>query len=105
MMKKGTKLDGSAPLLLYGFHGSYWHRHGAQLLDPQFQPGRSRLDLGHGLPARRLGKGWGWFLDGKKFKKKNTFTDFVACAEHLHAAGYGKPANTVAYGGSAGGAP
>ena len=48
-------------------------------------------------------KGWSWFLDGKKFKKKNTFTDFIACAEHLHGAGYGKPANTVAYGGSAGG--
>ncbi|MCA6307000.1 MAG: S9 family peptidase, partial [Phenylobacterium sp.] len=33
----------------------------------------------------------------------NTFTDFIACAEHLHRQGYGRPPNTVAYGGSAGG--
>jgi oligopeptidase B len=56
-------------------------------------------------PAPRGGseKGWGWFLDGRKFKKKNTFTDFIACAEHLHGAGYGAKDRTVAYGGSAGG--
>ncbi len=34
-------------------------------------------------------KGWGWFLDGRGFKKTNTFTDFIACAEHLVADGYG----------------
>ena len=34
-------------------------------------------------------KGWGWFLDGRKDKKPNTFTDFIACAEHLVAEGYG----------------
>ena len=48
-------------------------------------------------------KGWGWFLDGRKFHKKNTFTDFIACAEQLHGLGYGAPNRTVAYGGSAGG--
>jgi oligopeptidase B len=48
-------------------------------------------------------KGWGWFLAGRKFHKKNTFTDFIACTQHLHAAGYGAPARTCAYGGSAGG--
>jgi oligopeptidase B len=48
-------------------------------------------------------KGWGWFLDGRMFKKKNTFTDFVACAEHLVAEGYGAAGRIVAYGGSAGG--
>ena len=48
-------------------------------------------------------KGWGWFLDGRRFKKKNTFTDFIACAEHLVAEGYGTAGRIAAYGGSAGG--
>jgi oligopeptidase B len=48
-------------------------------------------------------KGWGWFLDGRGAKKPNTFTDFIAAAEHLHANGYGAPERTTAYGGSAGG--
>jgi oligopeptidase B len=48
-------------------------------------------------------KGWGWFLDGRKFKKKNTFADFIACAEHLMARGYGCAGKVAAYGGSAGG--
>ncbi len=102
LMKKGTKLDGSAPLLLYGY-GSYGI---AQ------EPGFSIRNLSlvnrgwiWATACVRGGseKGWNWFLDGKKFKKKNTFTDFIACAEHLHAAGYGKPERTVCYGGSAGG--
>ena len=41
-------------------------------------------------------KGWGWFLDGRKDKKTNTFTDFIACAEHLIAEGYGAPGRIVA---------
>lgn len=48
-------------------------------------------------------KGWGWFLDGRGEKKTNTFTDFIACAEHLTAEGYGRKGRIVAYGGSAGG--
>jgi oligopeptidase B len=48
-------------------------------------------------------KGWGWFLDGRKFTKTHTFTDFIASAEHLHAHGFGAPKRTVALGGSAGG--
>jgi oligopeptidase B len=102
LMKKGTKLDGSAPLLLYGY-GSY-----GIAMEPSFSiRNLSLVDRGWiwatACPRGGSEKGWGWFLDGKKFKKKNTFTDFIACAEHLHGAGYGKPANTVAYGGSAGG--
>jgi oligopeptidase B len=102
LMKKGTKLDGSAPLLLYGY-GSY-----GIAMEPNFSIRNfSLVDRGWiwatACPRGGSEKGWGWFLDGKKFKKKNTFTDFIACAEHLHGAGYGKPANTVAYGGSAGG--
>ena len=48
-------------------------------------------------------KGRGWFLDGRRFKKKNSFTDFVASAEHLIASGYGRKGGIVAQGGSAGG--
>ncbi len=102
LMKKGTRLDGSAPLLLYGY-GSYGISQ-----EPSFSiRNLSLVDRGWiwatACPRGGAEKGWGWFLDGKKFKKKNTFTDFIACAEHLHANGYGAPERTVAYGGSAGG--
>jgi oligopeptidase B len=102
LMKKGTPLDGSAPLLLYGY-GSYGISMEASFSIRNF----SLVDRGWiwatACPRGGSEKGWSWFLDGKKDKKRNTFTDFIACAEHLHAAGYGKPDNTVAYGGSAGG--
>ena len=44
-----------------------------------------------------------WYEDGKLLRKKNTFTDFVACAEHLVAEGYSSPRRLVVRGGSAGG--
>jgi oligopeptidase B len=102
LMKKGTPLDGSAPLLLYGY-GSYGH---AQ--EPAFSiRNLSLVDRGWiwatACPRGGSEKGWGWFLDGRKDRKVNTFTDFIACAEHLTANGYGKKGNIVAYGGSAGG--
>lgn len=102
LMKKGTKLDGSAPLLLYGY-GSY-----GIPMDPSFSIRNfSLVDRGWIWATAHIRggseKGWGWFLDGKRFKKKNTFTDFIACAEHLHSNGYGAKGRTVAYGGSAGG--
>jgi oligopeptidase B len=102
LMKKGVVLDGKAPLLLYGY-GSY-----GMSMDPSFSIRNfSLVDRGWIWATAHVRggseKGYGWFLDGKKFKKKNTFTDFIACAEHLHAAGYGAKGRTVAYGGSAGG--
>ncbi len=102
LMKKGTKLDGSAPLLVYGY-GSY-----GLPTEPNFSiRNLSLIDRGWiwAIAHIRGGseKGWGWFQDGRKFKKKNTFTDFIACTEHLHRNGFGRPARTVAYGGSAGG--
>ena len=102
LMRKGQKLDGSAPLLLYGY-GSYGISQEASFSIRAL----SLVDRGW-IWARacvRGGseKGWGWFLDGRRERKMNTFTDFVACAEHLHRQGYGRPSNTVAYGGSAGG--
>ena len=44
-----------------------------------------------------------WYDDGKMLRKTNTFTDFVACAEHLVSRGWTTPARLVARGGSAGG--
>lgn len=102
LMRKGQKLDGSAPLLLYGY-GSYGISQEASFSIRAL----SLVDRGW-IWARacvRGGaeKGRGWFLDGRRERKMNTFTDFIACAEHLHRQGYGRPQNTVAYGGSAGG--
>ena len=102
LMKAGTPLDGKAPLLLYGY-GSY-----GMSMDPGFSiRSLSLVDRGwiYAIAHVRGGaeKGYGWFLDGRKEKKSNTFKDFIACAESLTKAGYGSRGRIVAYGGSAGG--
>jgi oligopeptidase B len=102
LMKAGTPLDGSAPLLLYGY-GSY-----GMAMEPSFSiRNLSLVDRGWIWATAHIRggseKGWGWFQDGRRFKKKNTFSDFIACADHLAAAGYGRSGRIVAYGGSAGG--
>jgi oligopeptidase B len=99
---RGTPLDGSAPLMLYGY-GSY-----GIAMEPSFSvQSLSLVDRGWIWATAHVrggsDKGWGWFLDGRGFHKANTFTDFIACAEHLVAQGYGKPGRIAAYGGSAGG--
>ena len=101
-MRQGTPLDGSAPLLLYGY-GSY-----GMAMDAGFSiRNLSLVDRGWIWATAHVRggseKGWGWFLDGRREKKPNTFTDFTACAEHLTARGYGAAGRIVAYGGSAGG--
>jgi oligopeptidase B len=102
LMKKDTPLDGSAPLLLYGY-GSY-----GMAQEPGFSiRNLSLVDRGWiwATACVRGGseKGWGWFLDGRKEKKVNTFTDVIACAEHLIGERYTSEKKIVAYGGSAGG--
>ena len=102
LMRRDTPTDGSAPLLLYGY-GSYGISN-----SPTFSTANlSLVDRGwiYATACVRGGseKGWGWFLDGRKFTKTHTFTDFIACAEHLHGQGFGAPSRTVALGGSAGG--
>ena len=102
LMLKDTPLDGTTPLLLYGY-GSYGHA-----MEPSFSiRNLSLVDRGWIWAVAHVrggsDKGWGWFLDGRKAKKANTFTDFIACAEHLAANGYGARGRMVAYGGSAGG--
>lgn len=91
-----------APGYLYGY-GSY-----EVSLDPWFSASRlSMLDRGVAFAVAHV-RGGGemgrhWYDDGKLTRKPNTFTDFVAAAEHLGAAGYVDPARLVASGGSAGG--
>jgi oligopeptidase B len=102
LMLKDTPLDGSAPLLLYGY-GSYGHA-----MEPSFSiRNLSLVDRGWIWATAHVrggsDKGWGWFLDGRKEKKSNSFNDFIASAEHLIAEGYGAKGRIAAYGGSAGG--
>jgi oligopeptidase B len=102
LMRKDTPQDGSAPVLLYGY-GSYGHA-----MEPSFSiRNLSLVDRGWIWATAHIrggsDKGWGWFLDGRKAKKPNTFTDFIACAEHLIAEGYASKGRIAAYGGSAGG--
>jgi len=100
--KKGFKKDGAAPLLLYGY-GSY----GASM-DASFSSGRlSLLDRGFAFAIAHIrgGQEMGrqWYEDGKMFKKKNTFTDFIDCADFLISKQYTSKEHLYAMGGSAGG--
>jgi len=100
--RKGTPRDGSAPLVLYGY-GSY-----EASMDPGFSiPRLSLLDRGfvYAIAHVRGGGEMGrhWYDDGKMLHKANTFTDFVACAEHLVAQGWTTAGRLIARGGSAGG--
>jgi len=100
--RKGTPRDGSSPFLLYGY-GAY-----EISMDPNFSVSRlSLLDRGFGYAIAHV-RGGGemgrrWYEDGKLLHKKNTFTDFVACAEHLVNQGWTAPSRLIASGGSAGG--
>lgn len=100
--RKDRREDGSAPLLLYGY-GSY-----GITIDASFSSLRlSLLDRGfafaiaHVRGGQYLGRPW--YDDGRKLKKKNSFTDFIACADHLVAEGWTRPEQLYAMGGSAGG--
>jgi oligopeptidase B len=100
--RKGTPRDGSAPFLLYGY-GSYEHS-----IDPGFSiPRLSLLDRGFGYAIAHV-RGGGelgrpWYEHGKLLEKKNTFTDFAACAEHLVSEGWTSASRLIARGASAGG--
>jgi oligopeptidase B len=102
LMKRGAALDRSAPLLLYAY-GSYGISSEAGFSIPAL----ALVDRGwiYAIAHVRGGSenGRRWFLDGRHLKKRNTFTDYIACAEHLCARGYTKPRRIVAHGLSAGG--
>ena len=100
--RRTTPLDGTAPLLLYGY-GAYGHA-----IPAAFSTNRlSLVDRGfvYSIAHIRGGSdcGYGWYLDGKLDKKTNTFADFIAAAEHLIAEGYTAKGRIAAHGGSAGG--
>lgn len=102
LRRKSTPVDGSAPLLLYGY-GSY-----GIPMPASFSTSRlSLVDRGfiYAIAHIRGGsdKGWNWFLSARRFTKKNTFTDFIAAAEHMIDRNYARAGNIVAHGGSAGG--
>jgi len=96
------KKDGSNPILLYGY-GSY-----GVTIDPYFSSVRlSLLDRGFVFAIAHIRGseylGTHWYEDGKFLKKKNTFTDFIKCAEILVSEKYGNKDKLFAMGGSAGG--
>ena len=99
---KGTKLDGSAPLLLYGY-GSY-----GMAMPAGFSSTRlSLVDRGFVFAIAHvrggMDKGYGWYKDGKRDKKPNTFSDFIAVGEFLAETNFTSRGRIVAQGGSAGG--
>ncbi|NVN84787.1 MAG: S9 family peptidase [Rhodopseudomonas sp.] len=100
--RKDLVRDGRAPLLLYGY-GSY-----GMAMPASFSANRlSLVDRGfvYAIAHIRGGadKGWGWYLDGKREKKTNSFEDFAASARALIAANYTSEKRIVGHGGSAGG--
>lgn len=100
--KKELKRDEAQPLLLYAY-GSYGYS-----IDPSFSSVRlSLLDRGfiYAIAHIRGGEELGrhWYEDGKMLNKKNTFTDFIDCAESLIEKGYTSSEHLYAMGGSAGG--
>ncbi|HEV7677687.1 MAG TPA: S9 family peptidase [Candidatus Dormibacteraeota bacterium] len=100
--RRDVPLDGSAPALLYGY-GSY-----EISTEPSFSSLRlSLLDRGvvYAIAHVRGGGEMGrrWYDDGKLMRKRNTFTDFIAAADHLVSSGYTAHDRLAIRGGSAGG--
>ncbi|HEY3475807.1 MAG TPA: S9 family peptidase [Anaerolineales bacterium] len=100
--RKDLKKDGNNPTLLYGY-GSY-----GSVIDAEFNSSRiSLLDrgfvfaIGHIRGGSDLGRAW--YESGKLLNKKNSFTDFIACAEHLIKEGFTSNKKLAILGGSAGG--
>ncbi|MBV8226132.1 MAG: S9 family peptidase [Verrucomicrobia bacterium] len=100
--RKGFKKNGSAPLLLDGY-GAYGICEDADfdssvvsLLDRGFV-----FAIAHVRGGGELGRTW--YEDGKLLNKKNTFSDFIACAQYLVDEGYASPKKVAITGGSAGG--
>ena len=100
--RKDIKRDGNNPTLLHGY-GAYGSN-----LEVEFTPNRlSLLDRGfvfamaHIRGSSTLGREW--YEDGKILKKKNSFTDFITCAEHLIKEGFTSKDKLSIYGVSAGG--
>lgn len=100
--KKGFKKDGKAPMLLYAY-GSYGYSTNATFSSTRL----SLLNRGFAFAIAHIrgGQEMGrdWYENGKMFKKKNTFTDFIDCADFLIKQKYTSKEKLFAEGGSAGG--
>lgn len=102
LMLKDTPVDGSAPLYLYGY-GSY-----GLTMEASFSVSAlSLVDRGFVFAIAHIRggmeMGWDWYENGKLLQKRNTFNDFIDCAEHLIAHDYTSAGRIAAAGGSAGG--
>jgi oligopeptidase B len=102
LYRKGLALDGTAPALLYGY-GAY-----GMAMPASFSVSKlSLVDRGFVYATAHvrggMDKGYGWYKQGRREFKTNTFTDFIAAAETLIAQGFAAPDKIVAEGGSAGG--
>ncbi|MBA5779069.1 S9 family peptidase [Stappia sp. F7233] len=102
LYRADTPLNGSAPCLLYGY-GSYgisipasFNTNCLSLVDRGFVYAIAHIRGGKD-------KGFRWYKDGRREKKLNTFTDFIAAADYLVAGGFTSHERIVAQGGSAGG--
>lgn len=102
LYRRDTPLDGTAPLYLYGY-GSY-----GITLEASFSVSALTLAergfvfaIAHIRGGMEMG--WDWYEKGKLLHKRNTFHDFIDCAEHLIAGGYTAAGCIAAAGGSAGG--
>ncbi len=100
--RKDTKLDGKSKLLLYAY-GCYKHS-----VPVSFSPSKFCLvdrgiifAIAHVRGGGELGEKW--YLEGKLLNKKNTFKDYISCAEHLIKKNYTYNGGIAFYGGSAGG--
>jgi oligopeptidase B len=100
--RKGLPLDGSAPLLLYGY-GAYGLSMPAQFSTNAL----SLVDRGfvYAIAHIRGGteRGWRWYREGKLSRKTNSFHDFIAAGDYLAAQKITSRGRIVAHGGSAGG--
>ncbi len=102
LYRKETELDGTAPLLLYGY-GAYglampagFNTNALSLVDRGFVYAIAHVRGGKD-------KGYRWYKDGKREKKINSFTDFIAAGEYLAAERFTSRGRIVTHGGSAGG--
>lgn len=100
--RKGLQLNGMNPVWITGY-GSYGSSY-----DPHFSTVRlSLLDRGFVFAIAHIrggeDMGYDWYEQGKMLNKKNSFTDFIACVEHLVKLNYTDPDHIIINGGSAGG--
>jgi oligopeptidase B len=102
LYRKTTPLDGTAPMLVYGY-GSYGMSIPAAFISNRL----SMVDRGFVFAIAHVRggteKGWRWYREGKLAAKQNTFSDFIAATEHLVTRKFAAPDKVVAQGGSAGG--